>query len=450
MSAWTLVRVDGMDGSLNADFSWRWTPTSEERFLDSAGRPSERTGAAKPTEIDLPSELQPGDWPGFRGADRDGRASGVTFDSDWGSHPPRELWRRRVGPGWSSFTVVGPYLFTQEQQGEDEAVVCYRLTDGQPCWVNTHRTRFSEVVSGAGPRATPTFHQGRLYTMGANGTVQCLDATDGHAIWSREAVADTDAEVPIWGFASSPLVVGNLAVVFAGGTKGRSVVAYRCDNGGIAWVGGDGRLSYSSPQLVRFGESELILMATETGLQALEPGSGRSAWRHDWPTQSMRIVQPQLLGHGQVLFASGYGTGTRLLRIGRRENGWDVAQAWSTKDLEPYFNDSVGHQGYVYGFDGKVLACIDLQTGKRCWKGGRYGYGQILLLPEMDLLLVLSETGEAVLVRADPQEHRELGRFQAVNGKTWNHPVIAHGRLLVRNSNEAACFELIAGSPEKR
>jgi hypothetical protein len=151
-----------------------------------------------------------------------------------------------------------------------------------------------------------------------------------------------------------------------------------------------------------------------------------------------------------VLFASGYGTGTRLLRIGRRENGWDVAQAWSTKDLEPYFNDSVGHQGYVYGFDGKVLACIDLRTGKRCWKGGRYGYGQILLLPEMDLLLVLSERGEAVLVRADPRQHRELGRFQAVQGKTWNHPVIAHDRLLVRNSEEAACFELIAGSPEKR
>ena len=151
-----------------------------------------------------------------------------------------------------------------------------------------------------------------------------------------------------------------------------------------------------------------------------------------------------------MLFASGYGTGARLLRIGRIENGWDVAQVWSTKDIEPYFNDSVCHHGYVYGFDGKVLACIDLRSGKRCWKGGRYGYGQILLLPEMDLLLVISETGEAVLVKADPQQHHELGRFQAVNGKTWNHPVIAHDRLLVRNSEEAACFELIASLRKDR
>jgi hypothetical protein len=141
MAVWIVVRVDGMDGSLNADFSWRWSPTAEDQFLASTGRPSERGVAAKPAGVDVPRELQPGDWPGFRGPERDGRAAGVTFATDWAARPPRELWRRRVGPGWSSFTVVGQYVFTQEQQGEEEAVVCYRLADGQSCWSATAKRR---------------------------------------------------------------------------------------------------------------------------------------------------------------------------------------------------------------------------------------------------------------------------------------------------------------------
>jgi outer membrane protein assembly factor BamB len=337
---------------------------------------------------------------------------------------------------------VGDYLFTQQQQGEDEVVVCYQSADGQPCWVNRHLARFSEVVSGAGPRATPTFCEGRLYTMGAHGAVQCLDASTGQQIWLRQVTEDAGAETPIWGFSSSPLIVGEMVVVFAGGPDGQSVICYDRQTGDIIWTGGEGKISYSSPQRVRLAETDMILMATESGLQALGSIDGRTIWHHQWPTGGMRIVQPQLIGDDQVLFGSGYGDGSRLLKITFDGDGWDAAEVWTTKALKPYFNDFVIHQGFVYGFDGRILTCIDLEGGRRRWKGGRYGYGQLLLLPAADVLLVLSETGEVVLVKAEPDEHAELCKFQAIEGKTWNHPVVAHGRLFVRNGQEAACFAL--------
>jgi outer membrane protein assembly factor BamB len=443
LALWTTVRMNGMDGSLNADFGWRWASTAEDQFLASTGRTMVEQQAAEPAErADLPTTPAPGDWPGFRGAQRDGVATGVRFATDWDVRPPRELWRRRVGPGWSSFCAVDAYVFTQEQQGDDEVVVCYGASDGQPVWVNRHATRFFENVSGAGPRATPTYHEGRLYTTGAKGMIQSLDASTGQTCWRRELMEDTGAEKPVWGFSSSPLVVGDMVVVFAGGAGNKGVVAYHRETGVIAWTGGEGRMSYSSPHLFSVGEDVSILMATEIGLQALEPTSGRIVWTHRWNLPGMRIVQPLRIDEDLVLLAGSYGGGSRLLRIERDGQAWDVSQPWTTRYLNPYFNDFVIHKGHVYGFNGKIFTCVNAKTGRRCWKGGRYGYGQLLLLPDMDLLLVISEKGEAVLVKTDPAEHVEVGRFQALKGKTWNHPVIAHGRLFVRNGEEAACFAL--------
>lgn len=438
-AVWTLVRMDGMDGSMAANFVWRWSPTAEQLFLDSAKDP---IGATAASELEMPLAPAPEDWTGFRGPHRDGIARGVSFDTDWNEQPPRELWRRRVGPGWSSFCVVDQFAFTQEQQGDQESVVCYRVEDGQAVWVNHLAARFFEAVGGAGPRATPTYHAARLYTLGARGAVQCLDASTGKQIWQRDLAQDANATVPQWAFSSSPLVVDDVVVVFAGGPAGRAVMAYEQETGAVAWAAGEGKMSYSSPHLARYGEMDVILMATEIGLFALNPRDGDVLWQYDWPLPGMRVVQPALVGENQILLAGAYGGGSRLLDLTCEQERWNVSEQWSTKYLDPYFNDCVVHDGYAYGFSGKVFCCIDLQSGKRTWKGGRYGYGQILLLPDMDAMLIASEAGEAVLVAADPGEHRELGRFQAIHGKTWNHPVIVRDRLLLRNGEEAACFAL--------
>jgi hypothetical protein len=132
------------------------------------------------------------------------------------------------------------------------------------------------------------------------------------------------------------------------------------------------------------------------------------------------------------------------IKVARKGDAWEAAEVWASTDLKPEFPDLVVHDGHAYGFDANVFCCIDLATGERCWREGRYGRGQVILLADQGLLLVLSETGQAVLLSANPQRHEELGRFQAIKGKTWNHPVIAHGRLYARNAEEMACYELQA------
>lgn len=441
VAVFSLLRVDSVGGDLAPVLAWRWSPPTEHAYVAWEGGPK----AARSVAADLPMELAPGDWPGFRGPARDGQARGVRFSTDW-TTPPREVWRGRVGAGWSSFTAVGDYLFTQEQRGPEEAVVCYRADTGEEVWARGVAA-FFESAPGGGPRATPTYHQRRLYTLGATGILQCLDASTGDTVWTRNLVDDTGARLPTWGFASSPLVMEGLAVVFAQAGGGKGVAAYAADSGAPAWTAGDGTHGYSSVHYAELGGVRQLLMCSNLGLAAYAPRDGRSLWEHEWKTKSNpRCVQPLVVDAESVLIGTPGGQGTRRLRVRKAQDAWTVEEEWTVRHLRPYFNDGVYHKGYCFGFDGNRLTCIDARTGKPVWSGDRCG-GQVLLLPDMDMLLVLTEEGEVVLMPASPEKPRETGRFKALSGKTWNHPVVAHGKLFVRNAEEAACFEL-APAPE--
>jgi outer membrane protein assembly factor BamB len=429
-----------------ATLAYRWEPTAEEKFLaEFAARTPVRPAASEAGAVPLPA-LQPGDWPGFRGPNRDGHRTGVRIATDWQQQPPRQLWRHRVGPGWGSFAVVGTRLYTQEQRGEDEVVVCYDADSGAELWAYRDSARFTEVVSGPGPRATPTFQDGKIYAQGATGRLHCLDAATGQVIWSRDVAADSGAAVPMWGFASSPLVAQEVVSVFAGGEGGKSVVAYRAATGELAWHGGDGRLGYSSTQMARLGGVEQVLIATEAGLTAFQPAKGDVLWKHDWKLDGgARVCQPAVLSDTDVLLGTPMSLGARRLRVSRgADGGWAAQEVWTSLAIKPYFNDLVTHAGHLYGFDGVFFTCVSLEDGAGKWRTRGYGNGQVLLLADQGLLLVLSEKGEVALVRASPEGHQQLGKFSALPGKTWNHPVIAHGKLFVRNGEEMACYELPA------
>jgi outer membrane protein assembly factor BamB len=441
-AAFALVRIDGLDADLRADLRWRWSPSAEGMFLaEKANATADGTPAA-PVAAWAPT-LTADDWPGFRGPNRDGVIRGTAVATDWGTNPPRLVWRHRVGPAWSSVIVVGDRLFTQEQRGEQEAVVCYDAATGKQLWVHEDPARFSEAVSGVGPRATPTFDGGRIYALGATGLLNCLDAATGKRYWSHDLTADAGAKVPMWGFSSSPLVVNGVVVVF-GDAEGRdSLLAYRADTGEPAWSVPPGAASYSSPQLATLAGRPQVLMLSDQGLTAVDPATGAVLWKHGAAMPGApRTAQPHAVGETQLLVATLTGPGVALVDVARSGDTWEVTPRWETTDLKPEFPDLVVHQGHAYGFDLSVFCCLDLATGKRRWKGGRYGRGQVMLLPDQSLLLVLSEKGEAVLLAADPERHRELGRFQAVEGKTWNHPVICRGRLYVRNAEEMACYDV--------
>jgi outer membrane protein assembly factor BamB len=441
--AFGLFRFQGTDGSFSASFPYRWSLTGEEKLLAEIASGKRKTEPDQP-KVEKLLVLEPGDWPGFRGPDRDARLAGVRIATDWKTHPPRELWRQRVGPGWSSFAVVGRRLYTQEQRGEVELVVCYDVDSGEELWIHKNRARFTEAIGGPGPRATPTFYQGNIYALGATGWLNCLDAASGHERWSRDIVGDSGAKVPQWGFAASPLVVGGVVAVFAGGPEGKSVLGYDASSGDVAWTAGDGRLSYCSLHFARFEGVEQLLLATEAGLTAFHPALGQVLWQHDWALGGgmARVVQPALVGESDVLLGTSFGVGTRRLHVSRTGDQWAAREVWTSLAIKPYYNDLVIHKGHLYGFDGPFFTCLTLDEGKAKWRARGYGNGQVLLLADQDLLLVLSEKGDVALLETNPDAHKEIGRFKALEGKTWNHPVVAHGRLFVRNGEEMACYQL--------
>jgi outer membrane protein assembly factor BamB len=247
----------------------------------------------------------------------------------------------------------------------------------------------------------------------------------------------------MWGYASSPLVVDQLVLVFAAGDPETSLVAYQIDSGELAWKAAAGRHSYSSPQLVTLDGVEQVLYVSNDELVAVDPATGKNLWRFDSPHKDFfPSIQPHVVGPAELIVSFTEAGAAVRLAVKLNGDAWTVEPLWNSRDLKPYFNDFVSYEDSLYGFDGTLLACVDANTGKRRWKRGRYGAGQILLLADQGVLLVISEQGEAVLLAADPKRHHELGRFQALNGKTWNHPAIVDGRLYARNAEEMACYEL--------
>ncbi|MEQ1893349.1 MAG: PQQ-binding-like beta-propeller repeat protein [Planctomycetota bacterium] len=429
----TLVRTGGITGGGSSDFHWRWSPSSEERLIAERAAEAPRAPAAAPS-------VAQAEWPGFRGPARDGVVRGTRLVSDWSVAPPFELWRRPVGPAWSSFAVSGALVFTQEQRGEEELVTAYRRASGELAWKHAERVRFEESNAGAGPRATPTWHAGTLYTLGATGILNALDATSGALRWTRDAARDTGEKVPEWAFAGSPLVVGELVVVALSGR----LAAYARASGELAWLGPAGGASYGSPELATLAGVEQILLLAGGSVLAVSPADGTLLWQHEWKSGAS-ILQPALTAEGELLLAgvdAMGGIGLRRLALARDGASWSVSERWTSRGLRPYFSDYVQHGGAAYGLDNGILACLDLASGERRWKDGRYGHGQVLLLADQALLFVLSEDGELVLVRADPTAFTELARLPVLTGKTWNHPVLVGDTLFVRNAEEMAAFRL--------
>ena len=419
------LEIKGVDGNLVPVVGWRWS--GARVFAPASGVAAAVTAPG------------PDDYPQFYGPDRNATLSGPRLATDWQAQPPRELWRREVGEGWSSFAVVGGAAVTQEQRGEDEAVVRYELDSGRQVWVHTDRAPFNTTVGGSGPRATPTIADGRVYTLGATGILNCLELAGGRLVWSTNVLSDNGAAQPEWGMTSSPLVVGKVVVVQLG-RGGISLAAYDRTTGEPAWRAGKDRGSYSTPTLAMVAGRAQLLIVNQTSVTGHDPEDGSLLWREEWKDPGERVSLPLQVADDLLLVSAGYGVGSRLLRIVPAGDAYAVEEVWRSPRLKSKFAPMVVHEGVVYGLDDGVLVALDPETGERLWKRGRYGHGQLILVGS--LLLIQAENGEVVLVEADPTEHREVARLAALDGKTWNPPALAGRRLLVRNNSQAACYEL--------
>ncbi|MEM9646188.1 MAG: PQQ-binding-like beta-propeller repeat protein, partial [Planctomycetota bacterium] len=366
-----LLRSDGMWGDGSIDWQWRWQPSAEETLL--AGRPEQpsfETSGLAAEQAD--AWIANPEWPGFRGADGQSQLVDIELNGDWVQYPPKELWRIPVGPGWSSFAVAGNLIFTQEQLGEEEAVSCYTADEGKTIWSHKIRSRFFDPLGGPGPRATPTLAESGLFVMGANGQVQRLDPITGEVAWSIDVREIANREPPTWGFSSSPLVVDSLVVVHAGGADDKGILAFRSDNGKLAWSQPSGDHSYSSPQLATLGGKRCVLMLTNAGLDIIDPKLGRTLLSYEWPHDGYRTLQPRVLPDESILLPTQI-LGTRRIRLNTDTDPWTAEEMWTCDRFKPDFNDFVVFEDHAYGFDGTIFACMNLNSGQRVWKRGRYG-----------------------------------------------------------------------------
>jgi outer membrane protein assembly factor BamB len=380
-------------------------------------------------------------WPDFRGRHRDGRYDAAPIRTEWPREGLPRLWKQPIGLGYASFVVADGLAFTIEQRRQQEVVAAYDIATGREVWTNRWDGEFTETMGGDGPRATPTYHEGRLFALGALGELRCLDAATGATIWRRDILADNGATNLDWGMSASPLIVDDKVVVLPGGSNGRSVVAYNKATGEPAWKALDDRQAYTSPMLVTLADIRQILIVSATRVVGITPDAGRLLWEYPWSTYNgINVAQPVLVGEDRVFMSASYDHGAAMFQVVRNGDRFETRTIWESRRMKNRFTSSLLHQGHLYGLDEAILACIDVATGELKWKAGRYGYGQVMLAG--DHLIVLTEDGDVVLVEATPERHQELARFTAIEGKTWNHPVIADGRLLVRNLSEMAAFDI--------
>ena len=421
-----------------------FVPLFEFRFAKNATAAVSANGSA--------TAIARADFPQAFGPNRDARLDGPALDPDWKHHPPQVLWRQPLGAAWSGFAIAGNRALTLEQQGEKELVTCRDLLTGKLLWSTANAGHFNTPIAGEGPRTTPTVQGDRVFTLGATGALRCLDLATGKPIWTRDLLKDAGTEVPMWGFSSSPLLHDGKVFVSAGsgtsdgkpvaGAPATSLLAYDAATGEPVWRGGSRPINYSSPFLLTLAGKPQIVMFNMEAITAHDPATGAVLWEHPWGKGLPHVARPIPVGESRVLFSSGYGVGSALLEIAPGKDGKLAAtEVWKTIRYQAKFSNPIERGGFVYGVSDGIFACLDLKDGTVCWKDGRYGHGQGLLVGE-HYLQMTEIPGVLVLLHPTPEGANELARFRVFDEKTWNPLALSGDLLVVRNDREAACIRL--------
>jgi outer membrane protein assembly factor BamB len=413
----------------------------DQPAANAGSAPSAPADQSKPAAVAAPGKTARSYWTNFRGPARDGLYDEGPIRTTWPAEGLPLLWKQPIGGGYASFVIAEGMAFTIEQRRRQEIVAAYDVETGRELWTQGSDAEFREPMGGDGPRATPTWEAGRLWALGAEGDLRCFEARTGKVNWSRNILKDNDAENLQWGMAAAPLIVDDKVVALPGGRSGKSVVAYNKLTGAPVWRALNDKQAYVSPMLVTLGGQRQILIVTANRIVGLAVEDGAQLWESSWNTDmGINVSQPIVIDANRFFISSGYGKGAALVEVTRSADGLTARKVWENSSMKNKFNSSVVYEGSVYGLDEGILTCVDVNTGERRWKGGRYGYGQVILASGH--LIVITDTGELVLVKATPDKHIEMAKFSAIEGKTWNYPAIAEGRLLVRNQTQMACFDV--------
>jgi outer membrane protein assembly factor BamB len=439
-----LVRFGGLQIEWRGGYipALTWQPTAPD--FDQLERSRAQQAAQSPAKLPLASSQAY--WTGFRGPNRNGHYQEQPIITNWPATGPRELWRQPCGGGYASFAIAHGVAFTIEQRRQQEVVVAYHFETGREIWTHGWDAHFAESMGGDGPRATPAYDDGKVFAVGASGELRCLNAADGELLWSKNILTENNSSVPTYGVSASPLIVDEKLIVLTGGERPGEVVCYNKHDGRKIWSSPRESTGYASPMLIEMAGERQLLVSLATNTVGLRLDDGTVRWRFPWQVQNnqLPIAQPVMIGSNRFVLSAGYFTGSAAFEINEAGGEFSVRELWRNKSMKNKFSTSVAWNGFVYGLDESILVCLDANTGERRWKDGRYGYGQLLLASGH--LLILGGDGNVALIRATPERHEEIARFPAIRGKTWNHPAISDGHLLVRNGAEMACFDLSFGA----
>ena len=435
------------DGDMRPRVRWVWSGPSKQQQTEAWLSRNAPETLLNETAETSPLDITTDDWAEYCGPGRNRIISEPLCTLDWQNQPPQELWRHPIGDAWSSCVIVDSLLLTQEQRGEQECVVCYHAATGDELWRHEDPARYQTALGAVGPRATPTVTPDAVFTLGATGILNALHPRTGQSIWQTNICTDAGSQMAEWGMSGSPLLFADLVIVDAGSPSGRGVAAYRQQDGELVWSSGTHPAGYTSPRLETLQGETVLLVFHGDGLEAFQPEDGTSLWFYPWTNQPRINVAQPICVDDKIFISSGYDSGCVLLdpsQLRPLQDGSEImtpVEVWKrNRSLKLKFNEAVFHEGFVYGLDDGIMACVRLSDGKRMWKGGRYKFGHVLLW--QDKLLVQAENGDVAVVETDSDKFREITRFTALNDRTWNVPVVNRGRLYVRNASELACFEL--------
>lgn len=425
-----LIKVDGHTGSFFPQFSWRWSKNPATEIPELTGKVADE-GTMIETE-------GAANFPRFLGGAMSNWVSGELLPADWFDSNPKELWRRKIGEGWSSFSVAGGFAYTMEQLGDLETTICYELETGDPVWVHRENVRFEESMGDDGPRSTPTVSNGRVLSFGATGILNCLDARTGDLIWGKNVLSEVSQDVPQWAKSCSPLVVDGKVIVTLGSQAEKNLAAFDLASGSLLWKSGDYSSSYASPVVANLCGKKQIVAIQQKAVAGYEIETGKELWSFSIGNPQSNCASPLIVGD-TVVTSSGYGYGTHRIEIKKSGDEFQAEELWFSQKLKSKFADMVLKDGYLYGLNDGRMVCLNLEDGKLAWRGDNYGHGQILGVGEH--MVVQGETGEIFVLELNPDDEEVVTEFDALDHRTWNHPVLAGRILLVRNDREAIAFK---------
>jgi len=389
--------------------------------------------------------LSAADWPNYRGPTHDQRSAETGILTTWPAGGPKQIWRSKLGEGFGAISIAKGKAFVMVERDKQEACVCLDAASGQEAWGTTLGKTIFEGAGGNGPRSTPFVDGDRVYCLGTYLMLSCLDAATGKVVWQHDLATDHSGQLTApgikqWGNAASPIVEGGVVVV-AGGGSGKAIMAFDKVTGNLAWAKYDDKITHATATPATLGGQRQLIFFTQSGLLSVD-GAGAVVWRQSFPFSTSTAASPVVAGEA-VFCSAGYGVGGGAYRVA----GGKSSELWRTPGKTIcHWTTPVHHDGHVYGMFGfkeyksEPLKCVEVATGKEVWSKSGFGQGGLIFVDGN--LMVMTDFGELVLVKASPKAYEEVARAQVLTGKCWTMPVIADGRVYCRSVKEAVCVDL--------